>query len=461
MTAMLDEVLTPAGWNEMLPENGDAVRLFIRHGAPGTLLRIEERAGMAWVWIDDAEHGNSVIGIAANEQLRAGLEFVVSVQDTLNQEQWMPTYMALQNVCKPTIIAWEQFQRPFQNMIYPPADALARFFNDVLGKAYANPEEPLRWSVDLPELGPPSAWSALYAGGCDLKHVPEPTPTTQTVQIPNPRRPTAKVDFVIWAYDGDKPRPNGPKPDPAVAAEIVKIAETGFHLERWGAQAEPLGPQLASRWGDLLSLMAFAAPMPGAGDAFRWTCHVQIATALVISHLDSGWAGSRRRSLLFQLATGCADWSVSAAIIALGRLAKTSDEIRAEVVVLLEYLREQVPQVGFSSFAETLVGVRRQLGDLTNAGQWDALDLHTSRGGLSGDLPLVDNLDVFEYAEHRAAGKPPLPEWEKALARPDERAFFDEEFARSLRRQQMMQVHIADPRAMEIMSKPLSQMTSP
>jgi len=178
-----------------------------------------------------------------------------------------------------------------------------------------------------------------------------------TVQQPDPRVPKAQVDFQLWTFDGVQPRANAAKPDPAVAQEIYELAEEAFHLEYWEPKAKEIAARLGPKALQSLLGMMVHPPRPPDSDwrVLIWVQRVQVAAALIIAYLDSDWEGSQRKRTLYSLLYGPVDWTVDAAIIALGCLARRDAAIRQEVEQAFGWLRGQIATEGFTCFEYPLV----------------------------------------------------------------------------------------------------------
>jgi hypothetical protein len=102
----------------------------------------------------------------------------------------------------------------------------------------------------------------------------------------------------------------------------------------------------------LACVMVHPPPFPQGKDfdAFEWVQRVQIAAALVIAHLEPGWPGATKKRALESIAMGPVDWTASAAVIALSRLAKADPNARRDVENLFKQLRSLVAQTGFTCY---------------------------------------------------------------------------------------------------------------
>ena len=148
---------------------------------------------------------------------------------------------------------------------------------------------------------------------------------------PDPRQPLRPVEYQIWRYEGMTPIPAVPPPDPAVAESIATLAQTPYALERWYARARPLGQRLGpDALMSLLGVMVHPPAVPEGWETWDWLIAVQIASALTIASLETGWEGSRRKAALTSLIYGPMDWSGAAALSALAILARQDMRIHIE-----------------------------------------------------------------------------------------------------------------------------------
>jgi hypothetical protein len=130
------------------------------------------------------------------------------------------------------------------------------------------------------------------------------------------------VEYQIWRYENMDPIPAVPPPDPSVAESIAELAQVPYALERWYALARPLGQRLGPHsLMSLLGVMVHPPVVPAGWEAWDWLVAVQIASALTIASLETGWEGSRRKAALTSLIYGPLDWSGAAALIAMAVLA--------------------------------------------------------------------------------------------------------------------------------------------
>jgi tetratricopeptide (TPR) repeat protein len=185
------------------------------------------------------------------------------------------------------------------------------------------------------------------------------------VQKPDPRLPRGRVDYLLWNYEGTRPRVAVAPPAPAVAQDVAELAMQPYRLEVWWGHARRLARQFGpERVDDLLATMVYP---PGAGRTDKpavWVFRVQVAAALVLAHLDSGWEGSVRRKALLALANGPMDWTVDAALVALAALARDEEDAAAEISSLFRDLRKGVAADGTITYYPALLWCALRLPDV-------------------------------------------------------------------------------------------------
>jgi hypothetical protein len=121
-----------------------------------------------------------------------------------------------------------------------------------------------------------------------------------------------------------------------VPLAIAAIAIKPYALSVWDKDAKALAAQMGPAWlNQLLFTMVQPPNLPQLDhDPFFWVQKCQIAIALVVANLDPGWEGSARKRALESLARGPVDWTIDAAVIAMGWLAKHDPAIRPGVVAI-------------------------------------------------------------------------------------------------------------------------------
>ena len=242
-----------------------------------------------------------------------------------------------------------------------PADASSNALNAIFEKMFQNPAKHHGSTVTLKLtfVESPSVVAAFWLQmemwgpqvGFDYQ--------VDTIQQPDPRQPKTQVPYNVWAWEGTQPKPALPRPDPQVVREVKHVASEPFNFELWAPKAKEVARNLGP--GALQSLMASLVfpPKPPGSDwrVLNWVQRAQVATTLVLAHLDEGWNGSLRQKVLYSLLYGPTDWTTSAAIIVLGYLARQDATIRAEVLQAFAWLETQIPKQGFTCWEYPLANV--------------------------------------------------------------------------------------------------------
>ena len=202
---------------------------------------------------------------------------------------------------------------------------------------------------------------------CSSDLTPEPKVEYAIARPPFPdqREPKAKLDVPLWKHDGSTWAPAVPAPRAATVKALAAIASTGFSVSEWSGASRSL--DLSGE--ELLAVVAHASAPPKLFDAFDWVQRMQIAACLAMAGKGDGWAGSERRRLLFGVALGPVDWSVTASLLALAHIAETEPLARPEIEALFGYLHEQAGQPGFTCYAAPLATLWIRMGKLSKARQ--------------------------------------------------------------------------------------------
>ena len=298
---------------------------------------------------------------------------------------------------------------PYINLLPGPGDATAKAAMAVLNQVRGNPQADggsAKLTVTHPES--PSVTVAFELAvkmmgkeiGWELE--------VEKVQTPDPRVPKAQVDFALWAYDGNTPRRNTGGPANGRASEpIARIAAEPFHPEFWDPPARETASRMGDQWlNALLCVMVDPPPPPDESwHPMLWVQRVQIATALVISHLDEGWEASTRRRALFSLAMGPVDWTTDAALIALAWRVRDEPNLREDVEGLYRWLESQIPKDGFTCFEYPLVNCWLALGDhdpqtKQRLEQWRLrVETETGKNVAWKPADTIEGLTLARYAE--------------------------------------------------------------
>jgi tetratricopeptide (TPR) repeat protein len=238
----------------------------------------------------------------------------------------------------------------------------------------------LGYLPDPPDVTPMLQQAPEEGRGATLPHLEAPSNyvafewlqrldvTVARIQKPDPRLPRGPAEYLLWDYEGTRPRVAVAPPAPAVSQAIAELASQPYRLEVWWGQARRLGGQMgAERVDDLLATMVYPPGVARVDRPAVWVYRVQVAAALVLAHVDSGWEDSARRKALLALANGPMDWTVDAALVALAAIAREEDEAAEEITRLFRALRKGIPPDGTVSYYPALVWCALRLPDVTDS----------------------------------------------------------------------------------------------
>jgi tetratricopeptide (TPR) repeat protein len=242
---------------------------------------------------------------------------------------------------------------PYMYNIPEPSDATINLARQITEKDYFPPT----MELGLSNLETPSAARAIELIQIEKYGKPGLTLAAAEVQKPDPRLPRGKVDFVLWKYKGTRATPNFPAPTrPKVIEAVTKLALTDYEMDIWWHKASIYAGQLTQDdLNDLLGAMVNPPARVAPFTMWVWLQRVQLAAAVLIARLDSGWEGSVRRSALLSLARGPMDWTVEAAIVALYMVVSHDKVGKAEVEGVYRELFENLPSPGGIPYLQALI----------------------------------------------------------------------------------------------------------
>lgn len=200
--------------------------------------------------------------------------------------------------------------------------------------------------------------SALYAanwllGLADLDPLPEIT--ISKLQSPDPRETLGNVPFQLWTYHDNTPRSSMDKPIEAVVKIVTKLATEPYHLEAWWAysryEVETLLEQFdaATIAQNLLATMVHPPNLPSDLTPWHWLQRIQISAALLLGRVEfpeDGEPLDLEKSKLACLLKGPADWTVTAAILALAQVARSHKQTLDPVAKLFSERLQTIPDNG-------------------------------------------------------------------------------------------------------------------
>ncbi|MEZ4364912.1 MAG: tetratricopeptide repeat protein [Kofleriaceae bacterium] len=260
---------------------------------------------------------------------------------------------------------------PYVTFLPPPADASCVGLGSVIDQMWNDPaaHAGATLHLGLSHVESPSVVAAfrlqLEQWGVDVAIDYQ----VERIQRPDPRVAKAQVPLSIWQWDGTQPRATVARPTGAVPAAVARLAREPMSLEVWVPRAQAIARELGTdAIGALLGALAHPpAPEAGRFRVMPWVQRVQLATTLVLAHIDDGWQGSHRQRVLYALLYGPTDWTTTASIVALGVLARADGAIRRDVEAAFGWMRTQVPAEGFCCWAYPLACTWQALGEHTPA----------------------------------------------------------------------------------------------
>ncbi|MCH9684338.1 MAG: hypothetical protein K0V04_23085 [Deltaproteobacteria bacterium] len=284
-----------------------------------------------------------------------------------------------------------------------PGDATAHFAEETMARAAMDPQGANGDTVtmNVSHLESPSVQTAWRLRMAEIGITLTLDTFFEGVPTPDPRVAKGAVDFVLWQYEGTKAKPALGAPDTKALEAVAAIARTRYHLPTWADAATVAAQQFGDAWAQhLLATMLHPPAAPDHVHPLDWVPRIQVAAALVIAMLPSG------HRVLQSVAMGPVDWTVDAAIIALGELALRNPQARPSVEQLFTYLRAQVPTEGFTSYPYALVCTWQRLVPVTDPraaelAAWREKILRGEEGGTvsKGSIGMIDGLNMEVYAE--------------------------------------------------------------
>ncbi|MEA5471952.1 hypothetical protein [Spirulina sp. 06S082] len=241
---------------------------------------------------------------------------------------------------------------PYLGYLPEPTDATI----DILYACEENPEKGYLESLKLTFLESPSSRLVLQLY-IQEKFALESIPIEiEEIQHPDPRLPHTSVNYLLWRYEGVDPYPNIDPPREEIADAIASLAMQPYSLNSWCQIAR----QMAISWGQehlnsLLGVMVHPPQHPPEMAIWTWLHRLQVAAALAIAYLDTGWENSLRKQVLFDLARGPMDWTTEAAIIALMQIALEDEAAAIDILSLFRELLENVPSSGHCPYLYGLI----------------------------------------------------------------------------------------------------------
>jgi tetratricopeptide (TPR) repeat protein len=307
-----------------------------------------------------------------NGQIEAGLAVYREVLALEPNHAWAyPSYLYYQSLLEPTGDWQKQLEKfakanpqneranyllnqlsPYLSELPEPSDATINLARQLMEET----DFPTSLEVSLSSLEAPSAYRTLQLIQLELYGKADIKWNIGEIQKPDPRHPRGKVEFALWRYNGVVPEVNLPPPEAIVSGLVAELATTSYEANQWWAKAEKTAKLVSiNQINDLLAVMLYPPPRPKGIEMWNWLQQVQVAVAFIIARLESGWEGSVRRRVLFSLARGPMDWSVTAAIVALCQIVRKEGTGKAEVESLYLELLQNLPRPGGVPYEYALI----------------------------------------------------------------------------------------------------------
>lgn len=214
-----------------------------------------------------------------------------------------------------------------------------------------------------------AAWSPPKVG--EKPDLPSFATSLPIEATPDPRYPRTPVRFQVWEYRDPPPEAGDDKslvvlsvptmkpPANEVHGLVRQLVNRRYRRHEWYDAAG----QLLSSFGKLepeaiVAVMAHLPKLPGPKTfAPQWIYLCQVAAAMLGAHLDRKvpWAKSVRRELLIDLANGPLDWSVDAAVVALGEVAVREPDAATDVAEVFHTLLAEQPRPGHVTYLSALL----------------------------------------------------------------------------------------------------------
>jgi hypothetical protein len=145
-------------------------------------------------------------------------------------------------------------------------------------------------------------------------------------------------------------------PPPAEVGETVaEVAKESVDLFACWDAAGRLAPRVASKLDEVAAVMVYPPALPDDDRAIAsWVYKCQVAAACLIARSDTRWSGSQRRQILLDVVRGPVDWTVAAAVLALGEVAVREPDALPEIRRELQSLAASPSDEGHCPFGATL-----------------------------------------------------------------------------------------------------------
>ena len=244
----------------------------------------------------------------------------------------------------------EQFY-PYTGYLPEPSDAQTNCIKMMMeqGIAYGDSGD-YRFVVSCIEA-PSNDLALKLAFGDDVNLAVE----VENIPEPDPRIAIEPVAYKLWQYDGTKATPALSAPSTKVIDTVTKLARKSLEMSQLWAAASRIAKQLKDiDIEEILAVMVHPSPVPEGFTALSWLPRLQLTTAFIIAHYDTGWLDSTRRDALYSLLLGTRDWMTVAAIIAMANLAEKYPVLASDIDAAFMKLANAYPNTGSCCYEHAL-----------------------------------------------------------------------------------------------------------
>lgn len=178
----------------------------------------------------------------------------------------------------------------------------------------------------------------------------------RSISRPDPRKPCRPVKYLMWTYHETEPAPAVPAPYPTIVQLVAELASQPYdYRSNWASASRMAARVEATDAANILAVMVHPPPLPAGKDVLDWLPRVQLSAALLLAQLDGDWHTSLRRDALLSALWGAADWTTTAAIIALTQVARHDQSTAVDVREAFSILAEHRPCHGTYCYEHALL----------------------------------------------------------------------------------------------------------
>ena len=226
----------------------------------------------------------------------------------------------------------------------PPSDDAP-----TLGITVSNPESP---TVALCMRSATATIGHTVNLKIKVDNIPQPDPrATLDVALGGGADPLADA-FPLWRWSGTDATPAPAAPPSNVLEAVTSLACTpDVNLHAWLEKAKTIAPPLAGQAQALAAAMVHPRPLPHPeADPGEWVHRWQLAAAVLLARIDTGWGASQRRAALLGIAHGPIDWPIAVVIPVLEQIHNEDPTSRQEILTTFQKLHQRTPADGYTCY---------------------------------------------------------------------------------------------------------------